>query len=110
MSTLWAMLAAFERYFQREARDAVQVYQTMNDYNIPTTKKTARKLLTNCYDNEIMVGAAGVEHKYHHGWRGFTSVWATWWPQWATNSLAFSNRKCLPGSVYIKQSEFVHYY
>jgi hypothetical protein len=36
---------AFERYFQREARDAVQVYQTINDlqhtYNQKNSQKTA---------------------------------------------------------------------
>ena len=31
-----------------------------------------------------MVEAAGVEPKYPHGWRGFTSAWATWGPQRAT--------------------------
>lgn len=30
-------------------------------YNIPTTKKTARKCLTDCYNIEKMVEAAGVE-------------------------------------------------
>jgi hypothetical protein len=32
-----------------------------------------------------MVEAAGVEPKCPHGWRGFTSTWATFGPQWATS-------------------------